>query len=71
MPQETLQEDSFIDHPRIVDGSLEARTYQEVIAASAVEENTIVVLPTGLGKTAVGMLVAAHRLEEHPNSKIL
>ncbi|MDY6769586.1 MAG: DEAD/DEAH box helicase, partial [Candidatus Nanohaloarchaea archaeon] len=71
MPQETLQEQSFVDHPRVVDGSLESRTYQEVIAASALEENSIVVLPTGLGKTAVGILVAAHRLQERPNSKIL
>ncbi|MCJ7478560.1 MAG: DEAD/DEAH box helicase [Candidatus Nanohaloarchaeota archaeon QJJ-7] len=71
MSQETLQEDSFIQHPRIVEGSLEARTYQEVIAAEALDQNTIVVLPTGLGKTAVGILVAAQRLEERPNSKIL
>ncbi|MFB6265477.1 MAG: DEAD/DEAH box helicase, partial [Candidatus Nanohaloarchaea archaeon] len=71
MPQETLQEDSHVQHPRIVEGSLEARTYQEVIAASALEENTIVVLPTGLGKTAIGILVAAERLEQSPNSRIL
>ncbi|MFB6265843.1 MAG: DEAD/DEAH box helicase, partial [Candidatus Nanohaloarchaea archaeon] len=68
--QEKLEED-YVQHPRIVEGSLESRTYQEVIAASAIEQNTLVVLPTGLGKTAVGILLAAHRLEEHPNSSIL
>lgn len=71
MPQETLAEPQHIEHPRIVEGSLESRTYQEVIAASALDENTLVVLPTGLGKTAVGILVAAHRLEERPDSNIL
>ncbi|MDY6773977.1 MAG: DEAD/DEAH box helicase family protein, partial [Candidatus Nanohaloarchaea archaeon] len=70
MPQETLQE-QYVEHPRIVEGSLEARTYQEVIAAEALEQNTIVVLPTGLGKTAVGILVAAERLEQSPSSKVL
>lgn len=70
MGQQALDAD-YVEHPRIRDETLEARTYQEVIAAQAVEENTLVVLPTGLGKTAVAVLLAAHRLEEHPGSKIL
>lgn len=68
--QEKLEE-GFVDHPRIVEGSLESRTYQEVIAAEAAESNTLVVLPTGLGKTAVAILLAAQRLEERPGSKVL
>lgn len=71
MGQESLDDSSYIDHPRIKEETLESRTYQEVISAQAAQENTLVVLPTGLGKTAVGILLAAHRLEEHPGSRIL
>ncbi|MFB6077285.1 MAG: DEAD/DEAH box helicase, partial [Candidatus Nanohaloarchaea archaeon] len=71
MAQETLAEQEYVEHPRIAEEALEARTYQQVIAASAADEDTLVVLPTGLGKTAVGILLAAHRLEERPGSKIL
>src|SRR3989449_9501961 len=52
-------------------GGIEAREYQRAIAKSALTANTLVVLPTGLGKTIVAMLVAAERLSEYPQSKIL
>ncbi len=71
MAQETLAEQGFVEHPRIVEEALESRTYQEVIAASAADENTLCVLPTGLGKTAVAILLAAHRLEENGGGKVL
>ena len=38
-----------VEHPRIRPGVLEDRRYQGAIAAAAVERNTLVVLPTGLG----------------------
>lgn len=41
------------------------------IAESANQCNTLVVLPTGLGKTMIAMLVAAKRLEKYPGSKVL
>lgn len=47
------------------------RIYQETILNTAVKYNTLVVLPTGLGKTAISMMLAAQRMENHPNSKIL
>ena len=50
---------------------IEAREYQRAIAKSALAANTLVVLPTGLGKTIVAMLVATERLAAFPQSKIL
>lgn len=47
------------------------RLYQEIILETAIRANTLVVLPTGLGKTAVAALVIAHRLQNYPDSKIL
>lgn len=42
---------------------IESRAYQEVIAASSLKDNTLVVLPTGLGKTVIAAMVAAAKLE--------
>jgi len=61
----------YIDHPKLKEESLHSRAYQEVIAASAKQKNTLCVLPTGLGKTAVAVLLSAHVLNEEPGSKIL
>jgi Fanconi anemia group M protein len=47
------------------------RTYQETIFARAVFANTLVVLPTGLGKTAIAIMLAIQRLNTYPNSKIV
>ena len=47
------------------------RLYQQTIFGTAAYKNTLVVLPTGLGKTAVALLLAAQRLSQYPNSKIL
>ena len=47
------------------------RLYQELIAATAVKKNTLCILPTGLGKTFIAILVSAYKLEESIDSKIL
>jgi len=47
------------------------RLYQQTILGTAARHNTLVVLPTGLGKTAIAFLLTAQRLNNYPNSKIL
>ncbi|MDV3277020.1 MAG: DEAD/DEAH box helicase [Nitrososphaerales archaeon] len=52
-------------------GKFEAREYQKHIAESASGGNTLVVLPTGLGKTMIAMMVAAGRLGKFRESKVM
>ncbi len=47
------------------------RLYQETIFSAASKQNTLVVLPTGIGKTAIAMMLIAHRLQQYPDSKCL
>ena len=61
----------FVEHSLIKPNTIEFRTYQETVLNTAVSKNTLAVLPTGLGKTTLAILLAAHRLEKYPNSKIL
>ncbi|HZW84529.1 MAG TPA: helicase-related protein [Nitrososphaerales archaeon] len=49
----------------------EAREYQQKIADVATAKNTLVVLPTGLGKTMVAILVAAKVLERSDKAKVM
>ncbi len=47
------------------------RLYQQMILNTAVSHNTLVVLPTGMGKTAIALMMAVQRLTQYPNSRIL
>src|SRR3989344_3791686 len=47
------------------------RLYQETIFATTVKKNTLVVLPTGLGKTAIALMLTTQRLKQYPQSKII
>ncbi len=61
----------FIAHPLIKPNTVELRKYQESIIATSVNKNTLVVLPTGLGKTLIAIIVSAYRLSRFNNSKVL
>lgn len=60
----------FVEHPLIKKGVLQIRDYQVEIAKSAIEKNTLVVIPTGMGKTNIALLVVAERLNKE-DGKIL
>ncbi len=49
----------------------EPRIYQQSIFSKATLKNTLVVLPTGLGKTNVFLMLAIHRLNKYPDCKIV
>ncbi len=63
--------DEFINHKWINENSLERRDYQIDIAKECLKGNTLVVIPTGLGKTTIAALVSAFRLENDMYGKIL
>ena len=52
-------------------GIMNPREYQLNIVKDAVEKNTLVVLPTGLGKTLISVLAAAQLLERNCDMKVL
>ncbi|ASJ01683.1 DEAD/DEAH box helicase [Thermococcus gorgonarius] len=50
---------------------IEPRVYQEVIYAKCKERNCLVVLPTGLGKTLIAMLIADYRLSKYGGKALM
>ena len=60
-----------VEHPRVRPGTLDDRLDQAAIAEAAVDHNTLVVLPTGLGKTAVALRVVAEHLLRRPSDSVL
>ena len=60
-----------VEHPRVRPGLLEDRLYQKHISDVATEKNTLVVLPTGLGKTAIALRVIAEYLRRAPTESVL
>lgn len=62
----------WIQHPLIKPEKIEARLYQQLVAANVLKKgNTMIVAPTALGKTIIAALVAAERLKKYPDSKVL
>ncbi len=52
----------YVKHQMIVEDTIERRLYQEVISASAIQRSTLVVLPTGVGKTIIALMLMAETL---------
>jgi Fanconi anemia group M protein len=60
----------FVEHPLIKKNALQVRDYQIEISKSALGQNTLIVIPTGMGKTNIALLIAAERLNKN-EGKIL
>ncbi|PIY90569.1 MAG: ERCC4 helicase [Nitrosopumilales archaeon CG_4_10_14_0_8_um_filter_34_8] len=54
----------YLDKKYVRKNSIEKRDYQVNLANQAIQENCIVVLPTGLGKTAIALQVIAEYLSK-------
>ena len=65
------ESDTYISAPLIKPDTVFQRLYQMVLAGIAIQENTLIVLPTGLGKTVVVILAGAFFLNKYPGSKIV
>ncbi len=61
----------YVSHPLLKENAIESRLYQESVLMTARAKNTLVVLPTGTGKTPIAALFAAERLEKNPESRVL
>ncbi|MBO3755428.1 MAG: DEAD/DEAH box helicase, partial [Candidatus Brockarchaeota archaeon] len=61
----------WVKHPMIKPDALEVREYQVKIAKSCLNGNTLVCLPTGLGKTLIALLATAEMLRLKPQSKVI
>lgn len=60
-----------LDHPYLKPNLIERRLYQETIFGCCAKGNTLVILPTGLGKTIIAVMLTAHRLQKIPESRVV
>ncbi|MFL6325880.1 MAG: helicase-related protein [Nitrososphaeraceae archaeon] len=61
----------YIEHPLVWNRCLELRSYQKAISQSCCYRNTLVILPTSLGKTIVALLVCANMLYKYKDMRVL
>jgi len=59
---------SYLEHPMLKEKAVDRRLFQLELASTALKASTLVVLPTGLGKTVVALMVLLARL---PRGRVL
>ncbi|MAG02533.1 hypothetical protein CMI42_04290 [Candidatus Pacearchaeota archaeon] len=57
--------------PNQILSNIKPRKYQQDIFEIAKEKNTLVVLPTGLGKTLIALMLSIHTQKKNPGTKTL
>jgi len=63
--------EEFISHPLIKQNLISRREYQENIFINCLNKNCLVVIPTGLGKTVIALMLTVQRLTEIEDSKVI
>jgi len=61
----------FYEHPLLKRNTISQRQYQRNIVEKCSHKNSLVVLPTGLGKTIIGIMLLANILEKYPQGKVI
>ncbi len=61
----------YLNGPFLKKNQILYREYQKNIVNSCKNKNSLVVLPTGLGKTIIGILLIANRLKKYSRAKII
>ncbi len=61
----------FVSHPLLTADAVDYRDYQVNLASTALKTSTLIVLPTGLGKTIVALMVIAERIRAFAGGKVL
>ncbi|MGE0242782.1 MAG: helicase-related protein [Nitrososphaeraceae archaeon] len=69
--EHTSKIQEFVVQPLIKDKSIESRLYQNSIFNSSKGKNSLIILPTSLGKTVISVLIAADILCNFKHSRIL
>jgi ERCC4-related helicase len=65
------REENYISHPLIKENLVLRRAYQEKIFINCLNHNCLVVIPTGLGKTIIALMLSVQKLSKCPDSKII
>ncbi len=61
----------YLNHPLLKKDTVDRRKYQENIIATCAKKNSLVVLPTGIGKTIIALGIVAHRINKQKDRKAL
>ncbi len=69
--EENNEKPRYVRHPLIIENTIEARLYQEVSFAETVKKNSLVILPTGLGKTIIAVLSSVYWLSQDKTNKVI
>jgi len=54
---------SFLEHPHLLPQTVEKRLFQLDLAAAALQSSSLIVVPTGLGKTVIALMLILARMD--------